>query len=1490
VRRIGVNVLMEVCFGYGGNRAITSQQTIASRKRHLKYARACKEKKRISFDVDKVLGAAEDTLDSCLASSKLRSKRFKRNGREATSCPKSNGREATSCQKKRVKLFMLKAKMVERGMKKGPKQRKGTGWSLSPQTEMDICKDYVNGRNTKASLSRSYSCTRPVILRSLALVADMSIEADIRRILEIIAWLKESEPLLEYSSLTIGHDSTSAITQTSVASRQAPTSGAIVPYVDAVDLVSAHTMRGFKVAHVEQVLAIVIYKEATKPALIWSVEVPSLELFNGKAEGQWRGLRGHPVTKALFDVSTALSIRTAASRNPSFLVLPADDATTNDSLVGALGAELATPSRGVTKILCQNHQTQLSLMETIISVFGLGTTNDLYVVSAFFGLSDYYLRMQCAVVPFLAANRFVVVRGYIPTVAEEAFAASLLSFMEDNLRQMGVDDKGTHLPRNVATTERMPLQLQSLRKLFSIWVGGYKHGEKMILNARISAGDLGDLVLKSFFCHMAPTPEVSKWTKLAPAVNYHVYAGTAGFIQDLVLFALGSLRPRARDFGMQSFEESLLREVSYQQVSGKKYMRTVQVLRGADKSCILAFVAETTMYLHQYYMQASHHHLGSDRPYDGCALLDMISYRHSRAVTVLQYISTVLRFPREWSRLPILLARYGVDSFDELARQHADVVILLSKALQSIASGIRRRLFDNVREKHSTLAMCDTRVPDRERHLCALTWASKNICCVPEGYPKTFAAMARAAEPADHVLRARFLFGFTDQMYLLAHALLVSIACLERLHAVFRRMQQASLSTMPILSGVCYLARRYENYHRYQSQREAGQEQQTATELVNADADRFQPTRGRTPLDIFIERYVRCHIDTRILGCALNAISHRELLIDAFHASSQTEKEVCADLSRQSFEISANRRQLSVLARKENFSVAILDDDACVAPIIAVGTSATQVREHLTQPSSDAVTALLAHQQGDGDHQGDGVAMQVPGSLVQRNSTLLRPLEAPRLTPLLAVSNQVYANMPEKETRLTVATHPWRSNMLSDYKQGKGIFAGAGHNKNDALASLRRRSSVHTQYASCADFPAGKINHPFVCSGLCNYTTNCDILDVQRRIASRLSRLVAAYAPKHKHCLVSGIDLLICIAPANKEPQFYRVEDAKGQYSRHPSVQRFALLRAQHVNAVTFPFTNVNLTSERGVYYAPVRALSSPWSSATLGDTLTVSNVEVAARMAIEAGGVTAYVLGTQRVLVDRLDEWVVKSVLETIQMPSIAENMAVELPPVGDSEHADVDVDDGFGDAPLFGSVLNPTERESVDDDGLADDLADLLDAETDLAKAEYEKWNAEQEEIEAESSWQVYDDMAFTASKDEELGDRGALDGEIQGVVAHVVAGIGQLEANIDAACVLFGLVIIPSTKLYTFADGDTPLVDRCVMHRMARGSVQSIKATCRNRSHGRCQCWLTTNVAGSPVLYESVVTELMRWAADGRHQSENQHFTSSQQLKRRFGMAVK
>jgi hypothetical protein len=154
VRRIGVNVLMEVCFGYGGNRAITSQQTIASRKRHLKYARACKEKKRISFDVDKVLGAAEDTLDSCLASSKLRSKRFKRNGREATSCPKSNGREATSCQKKRVKLFMLKAKMVERGMKKGPKQRKGTGWSLSPQTEMDICKDYVNGRNTKVSFAQ----------------------------------------------------------------------------------------------------------------------------------------------------------------------------------------------------------------------------------------------------------------------------------------------------------------------------------------------------------------------------------------------------------------------------------------------------------------------------------------------------------------------------------------------------------------------------------------------------------------------------------------------------------------------------------------------------------------------------------------------------------------------------------------------------------------------------------------------------------------------------------------------------------------------------------------------------------------------------------------------------------------------------------------------------------------------------------------------------------------------------------------------------------------------------------------------------------------------------------------------------------------------------------------------------------------------------------------------------------------------------------------
>jgi hypothetical protein len=112
-------------------------------------------------------------------------------------------------------------------------------------------------------------------------------------------------------------------------------------------------------------------------------------------------------------------------------------------------------------------------METIVSIFGLGTTNDLYVVSAFFHLSDYYLRLQCSLVPFLRRNRFRVVVHYIPSADEINFVSAILCFMEDSFstpERESVDETNR--------AHRIPMQLTATKRLFAVWVGGFKQGEK----------------------------------------------------------------------------------------------------------------------------------------------------------------------------------------------------------------------------------------------------------------------------------------------------------------------------------------------------------------------------------------------------------------------------------------------------------------------------------------------------------------------------------------------------------------------------------------------------------------------------------------------------------------------------------------------------------------------------------------------------------------------------------------------------------------------------------------------------------------------------------------------------------------------------------------------------------------------------------------------------------------------------------------------------
>ena len=106
---------------------------------------------------------------------------------------------------------------------------------------------------------------------------------------------------------------------------------------------------------------------------------------------------------------------------------------------------------------------------------------------------------------------------------------------------------------------------------------------------------------------------------------------------------------------------------------------------------------------------------------------------------------------------------------------------------------------------------------------------------------------------------------------------------------------------------------------------------------------------------------------------------------------------------------------------------------------------------------------------------------------------------------------------------------------------------------------------------------------------------------------------------------------------------------------------------------------------------------------------------------------------------------------------------------------------------------------------------------------------------------------------------------------------------------ACNRLALILVSSAPVYRFADAAKPSVPICTIHSIGRaGGMRSLKATCANRAHGRCVCWITKDTSDT-MVHRSLLLEMMQWAAEGRTASENQHYGAAIAIKRRYGMKV-
>ena len=137
---------------------------------------------------------------------------------------------------------------------------------------------------------------------------------------------------------------------------------------------------------------------------------------------------------------------------------------------------------------------------------------------------------------------------------------------------------------------------------------------------------------------------------------------------------------------------------------------------------------------------------------------------------------------------------------------------------------------------------------------------------------------------------------------------------------------------------------------------------------------------------------------------------------------------------------------------------------------------------------------------------------------------------------------------------------------------------------------------------------------------------------------------------------------------------------------------------------------------------------------------------------------------------------------------------------------------------------------------------------------------------------------------SRAEDGGDESVLPSQAQAPTSSALAvAVAQQASRI-------GLVLLHVGAHLAFADAAKPQLEIMRIHRIRKASdTMTLKATCRNRGHGTCVCWLGTNATETEVETD-IVLQLMDWAAAGNTMSEAQHYGATIALKRRHGMRVK
>jgi hypothetical protein len=424
------------------------------RAHHLEMARAKKQGKVFSMRVNKLIGSSSSVLHRCLRSAHLRGN-FARVRGKLQELDKGH-KSSQLC----VKRFARIASAIV-GQKKTPTwRRRGSAWSLSNQSMLQLATSYTIGTNSSKNIGHSFSVGHDAVRRTVFHVACCASEADAQFLFDRVRWLEEEKPDLDFATWLLSFDETDT------------------KVLESTGIGNKHARK--KTAHSCVTKIVFAWRERGRQLTILNVQVSPLELTANNAACLWHTLTRHAQMLPVAKFGLALLRRTTSSNGLACRIYPTDDHPANDLLVAAARASEADEGWTHETLKCLNHQTQLGVMDTIVSVFALSTTNKLYQIGNFFRMGSYFMRVTLALLPFLASGcngRLLRVGSHAVSVADRGFQVALISYVEDTFR-FRVFGPNIASRRNKA--------VQQWKTMFTVWVGGYGPGETILLREDVA--------------------------------------------------------------------------------------------------------------------------------------------------------------------------------------------------------------------------------------------------------------------------------------------------------------------------------------------------------------------------------------------------------------------------------------------------------------------------------------------------------------------------------------------------------------------------------------------------------------------------------------------------------------------------------------------------------------------------------------------------------------------------------------------------------------------------------------------------------------------------------------------------------------------------------------------------------------------------------------------------------------------------------------------